>query len=167
MGNETGLESSTKGISRTWPNSEFAVSLIWRFSGFGASTTAVRLLLQGQVPSFYYKQLAQEAIAGMAGVDQVVNENPRSSGRRRSTAPRPSPTARSESNLVGFDEGPMGDGAGRGLPGRIPALAHFFAKLPLPLLSRLRPGDNRPRPLSPDRGSAPLSPSPPKRHPVR
>jgi hypothetical protein len=26
------------------------------------------------VPSFYHKQLAQEAIAGMAGVDQVVNE---------------------------------------------------------------------------------------------
>jgi osmotically-inducible protein OsmY len=33
-----------------------------------------RLLLKGQVPSFYHKQLAQEAIAGMAGVAQVVNE---------------------------------------------------------------------------------------------
>ena len=33
-----------------------------------------RLFLQGQVPSFYHKQLAQEAIAGMAGVDQVVNK---------------------------------------------------------------------------------------------
>jgi len=33
-----------------------------------------RLLLRGQVPSFYYKQLAQEAIAGMKGVVQVVND---------------------------------------------------------------------------------------------
>ena len=33
-----------------------------------------RLFLKGQVPSFYHKQLAQEAIVGMAGVVQVVNE---------------------------------------------------------------------------------------------
>jgi osmotically-inducible protein OsmY len=33
-----------------------------------------RLFLRGQVPSFYFKQLAQEAVAGMAGVRQVVNE---------------------------------------------------------------------------------------------
>jgi len=33
-----------------------------------------RLFLRGQVPTFYHKQLAQEAIAGMAGVVQVVNE---------------------------------------------------------------------------------------------
>ena len=33
-----------------------------------------RLFLRGQVPSFYYKQLAQEAVAGMEGVRQVVNE---------------------------------------------------------------------------------------------
>ena len=33
-----------------------------------------RLFLRGRVPSFYQKQLAQEAIAGMEGVDQVVNE---------------------------------------------------------------------------------------------
>lgn len=33
-----------------------------------------RLFLQGQVPSFYHEQLAQEAIAGMAGVVQVVNK---------------------------------------------------------------------------------------------
>jgi len=33
-----------------------------------------RLFLKGQVPSFYLKQLAQEAIAGMAGVVQVVND---------------------------------------------------------------------------------------------
>jgi osmotically-inducible protein OsmY len=33
-----------------------------------------RLFLWGQVPSFYHKQLAQEAVAGMDGVCQVVNE---------------------------------------------------------------------------------------------
>ncbi len=33
-----------------------------------------RLFLKGQVPSFYLKQPAQEAIAGMAGVVQVVND---------------------------------------------------------------------------------------------
>jgi osmotically-inducible protein OsmY len=33
-----------------------------------------RLFLRGQVPSFYYKQLAQEAVCGMDGVKQVVNE---------------------------------------------------------------------------------------------
>ena len=33
-----------------------------------------RLFLRGQVPTFYHKQLAQEAIAGMAGVAEVVNE---------------------------------------------------------------------------------------------
>ena len=33
-----------------------------------------RLFLRGQVPSFYFKQLAQEAVAGMDGVRQVVNE---------------------------------------------------------------------------------------------
>ena len=35
---------------------------------------AGRLFLRGQVPSFYFKQLAQEAVAGMEGVRQVVNE---------------------------------------------------------------------------------------------
>ena len=33
-----------------------------------------RLFLRGQVPSFYFKQLAQEAVADMEGVRQVVNE---------------------------------------------------------------------------------------------
>ena len=33
-----------------------------------------RLFLRGQVPSFYHKQLAQEAIAELESVDQVVNE---------------------------------------------------------------------------------------------
>jgi osmotically-inducible protein OsmY len=32
------------------------------------------LFLRGQVPSFYFKQLAQEAVVGMEGVRQVVNE---------------------------------------------------------------------------------------------
>lgn len=33
-----------------------------------------RLLLSGQVPSFYYKQLAQEAMMDLEGVGQVINE---------------------------------------------------------------------------------------------
>ena len=33
-----------------------------------------RLFLWGQVRSFYLKQLAQEAVVGMEGVRQVVNE---------------------------------------------------------------------------------------------
>ncbi len=33
-----------------------------------------RLFLRGQVPSFYHKQLAQEAIIAMADIDQVVND---------------------------------------------------------------------------------------------
>ena len=32
------------------------------------------LYLYGQVPSFYLKQLAQTAVAGLDGVTQVVNE---------------------------------------------------------------------------------------------
>ena len=35
---------------------------------------ARRLYLRGQVPSFYLKQLAQTAVAGLEGVTQVVNE---------------------------------------------------------------------------------------------
>ena len=31
------------------------------------------LLLAGRLPSFYHKQLAQEAVAGLPGVVQVVN----------------------------------------------------------------------------------------------
>jgi osmotically-inducible protein OsmY len=33
-----------------------------------------RLYLRGQVPTFYFKQLAQEAVVGIEGVRQVVNE---------------------------------------------------------------------------------------------
>jgi osmotically-inducible protein OsmY len=32
------------------------------------------LFLRGQLPTFYQKQLAQEAVVGLAGVVQVVNE---------------------------------------------------------------------------------------------
>ena len=32
------------------------------------------LFLRGQVPTFYQKQLAQEAVVGLAGVVQIVNE---------------------------------------------------------------------------------------------
>jgi len=32
------------------------------------------LYLRGQVPRFFYKQLAQEAVAGIDGVTQIVNE---------------------------------------------------------------------------------------------
>jgi osmotically-inducible protein OsmY len=32
------------------------------------------LVLRGQLPSFYQKQLAQEAVADLEGVSQVVNE---------------------------------------------------------------------------------------------
>ena len=33
-----------------------------------------RLFLRGQVPSFYHKQLAQAAVAGMDEVTQVIND---------------------------------------------------------------------------------------------
>ena len=33
-----------------------------------------QLFIRGQVPSFYLKQLAQEAVVGIEGVRQVVNE---------------------------------------------------------------------------------------------
>ena len=33
-----------------------------------------KLILRGQVPSFFYKQLAQEAVMGLEGVSQIVNE---------------------------------------------------------------------------------------------
>lgn len=33
-----------------------------------------RLVLRGRLPSFYLKQLAQEAVAGLDGVREIVNE---------------------------------------------------------------------------------------------
>lgn len=32
------------------------------------------LTLRGQLPTFFHKQLAQEAVGGLAGVRQVVNQ---------------------------------------------------------------------------------------------
>ena len=32
------------------------------------------LYLRGELPSFYYKQLAQQAVIGLEGVTRVVNE---------------------------------------------------------------------------------------------
>jgi osmotically-inducible protein OsmY len=32
------------------------------------------LVLRGQVPSYYYKQLAQAAVVGVDGVSEVINE---------------------------------------------------------------------------------------------
>ncbi len=32
------------------------------------------LVLRGHLPSFYHKQLAQEAVAGARGVTQIINE---------------------------------------------------------------------------------------------
>ena len=32
------------------------------------------LLLKGRLPSFYHKQLAQQAVASVEGVSQIVNE---------------------------------------------------------------------------------------------
>jgi osmotically-inducible protein OsmY len=32
------------------------------------------LTLRGQLPTFFHKQLAQEAVGGLAGVERVVNQ---------------------------------------------------------------------------------------------
>ncbi len=32
------------------------------------------LSLRGRLPSFYHKQLAQQAVAGVKGVSQIINE---------------------------------------------------------------------------------------------
>ena len=32
------------------------------------------LLLRGHLPSYYYKQLAQQAVSGVKGVRQIINE---------------------------------------------------------------------------------------------
>ena len=43
-------------------------------NGSGARSDDGRLFLRGQVPSFFYKQLAQEAVQSIAGVGQILNE---------------------------------------------------------------------------------------------
>ena len=35
---------------------------------------AGKLVLRGRVPSYYYKQVAQEAVKEIEGVDQVIND---------------------------------------------------------------------------------------------
>ncbi len=75
MGSETNLESTTS----TNETADLARKQIRRqprltFQRIWCEFDSGRLLLRGQVPSFYYKQLAQEAIAGMKGVVQVVND---------------------------------------------------------------------------------------------
>ncbi len=49
-------------------HSHLAVQRIW------CEYSEQTLFLHGHVPSFYLKQLAQTAVAGLDGVDQVVNE---------------------------------------------------------------------------------------------
>ena len=75
MGSETRMEST----SSTNGTADVAKQRICRqprltFQRIWCEYDGGRLFLRGQVPSFYYKQLAQEAIAGMKGVFQVVNE---------------------------------------------------------------------------------------------
>ena len=75
MGSETTFESTIS----TNETADLAKQRICRqprltFQRIWCEYDGGRLFLRGQVPSYYYKQLAQEAIAGMAGVDQVVND---------------------------------------------------------------------------------------------
>lgn len=59
---------STSAKQRILHQPHLSVQRIWcDFDG-------CRLFLRGQVPSFYFKQLAQEAVADMEGIEQVVNE---------------------------------------------------------------------------------------------
>ena len=59
---------ATTARDRILQQPHLAVQRIW--CEFNEQT----LFLYGQVPSFYLKQLAQTAVAGLDGVDQVVNE---------------------------------------------------------------------------------------------
>ena len=75
MGGEMNLESTTS----TSGTADLAKQRICRqphltFQRIWCEYDGGRLFIRGQVPSFYHKQLAQEATAGMAGVVQVVNE---------------------------------------------------------------------------------------------
>ncbi len=75
MQSETNLESSTStnepadaARERIRSHPHLAFHRIWCEYAGG------RLFLRGQVPSFYHKQLAHEAIAEMGSFDQVVND---------------------------------------------------------------------------------------------
>jgi len=75
MGNETTLESTAS----TSDTAHVAKQRIHRqphlaFHRIWCEYDGGRLFLRGQVPNFYHKQLAQEAIVGMDGVDQVIND---------------------------------------------------------------------------------------------
>jgi osmotically-inducible protein OsmY len=58
----------TKVRERLRRHSHLRVQRIWCEIDDG------RLFLRGQVPSFFYKQLAQEAVQTIAGVGQILNE---------------------------------------------------------------------------------------------
>jgi len=74
-----GIEMNSESTTSTNGTADVAKQRIRRqprlaFQRIWCEYDGDRLFLRGQVPSFYYKQLAQEAIAGMKGVFQVVNE---------------------------------------------------------------------------------------------
>jgi osmotically-inducible protein OsmY len=46
----------------------------WALKALSCEYDRGALFLRGQLPSFYQKQLAQEAVVGLPGVTQVVNE---------------------------------------------------------------------------------------------
>ena len=59
---------ATEARDRIVHHPHLAVQRIW------CEYSEQTLILRGDVPSFYLKQLAQTAVAGLQGVDQVVNE---------------------------------------------------------------------------------------------
>jgi hypothetical protein len=58
----------TAAKQRLRKHSHLAVQKIW------CEMHGDALFLRGHVPNFYYKQLAQVAVAGLEGINQVVNE---------------------------------------------------------------------------------------------
>jgi hypothetical protein len=59
---------ATEARRRILHNPHLSVQRIW------CEYSEQTLFLHGHVPSFYLKQLAQTAVAGLDGVNQVVNE---------------------------------------------------------------------------------------------
>jgi osmotically-inducible protein OsmY len=75
MGVETKAEANrntekilVEAKCRLFQQSHLAMQRIWCEFDEG------KLLLRGHVPTFYHKQLAQAAVAGLEGIDQVVND---------------------------------------------------------------------------------------------
>jgi osmotically-inducible protein OsmY len=66
LSGETTIAEAAKARLRNQPH--IAAQRIWCEYRQG------HLFLRGQVPSYYHKQLAQTAVAGLEGVEQVVNE---------------------------------------------------------------------------------------------